>query len=77
MARRALLLGFGVVVLCPLSGCFAMLNYTDKIFAESGSNLEPKLAAIIVGAIQFIGVSCSANLIDRFGRKVIIINFIT
>lgn len=65
-----MLLGFGAVIIVPLCGCFAMLNYTDKIFAESGSDMSPIAAAIIVGAIQLVGVFGSLILIDKLGRKV-------
>lgn len=50
-----------------------MLNYTADIFAESGSQMSPNMAAIIVGIIQMIGSYVSLALVDRAGRKVAII----
>jgi Sugar (and other) transporter len=53
-------------------GCFAMLNYTGYIFAESGSNLSPNMSAIIVGLIQIFGSYFSTALVERAGRKLLI-----
>lgn len=52
-------------------GCFAMLNYTATIFSESGSTLEPNMAAIIVATIQLLGSYISVQMVERLGRKVI------
>lgn len=50
-------------------GCFAMLNFTATIFAESGSTLSPNISSIIVGGIQIIGSMFPTFLVDRLGRK--------
>lgn len=47
-----------------------MINYTATIFSESGSSIAPKLAAIVVAAIQLVGTLVSTQLVDRAGRKV-------
>lgn len=47
-----------------------MLNYTEKIFSESGSTISPSDSAIIVGIIQLVGGYFSTGLVDRAGRKV-------
>lgn len=48
-----------------------MLNYTATIFSESGSTLEPNMAAIIVATIQLLGSYISVQMVERLGRKVI------
>uniref|UniRef100_A0A182YRN8 Major facilitator superfamily (MFS) profile domain-containing protein n=1 Tax=Anopheles stephensi TaxID=30069 RepID=A0A182YRN8_ANOST len=70
-ARKALLIGLVLVSLNQLSGCFALINYTAQIFADSGSDLDPNMAAIVVGAIQIIGSYGSTLIVDRCQRKVI------
>lgn len=70
IARKALLIGLGLVALNQFCGIFAMLNYTATIFAEAGTDLTPNMAAIIVGIIQLIGSYFSTILVDRTGRKV-------
>lgn len=61
-----------LVTLNQFSGCFALINYTANIFAESGSDLDPNVAAIIVGVIQIAGSYVSTLVVDRFQRKVIV-----
>ncbi|XP_035795544.1 facilitated trehalose transporter Tret1-like [Anopheles albimanus] len=68
-ARKALLIGLVLVSLNQLSGCFALINYTAQIFADAGSDLDPNMAAIIVGAIQIIGSYGSTIVVDRCQRK--------
>lgn len=50
-----------------------MLNYTAVIFRESGSSISPELSAIIVGFIQLLGTYCATLLVDRFGRKILLV----
>lgn len=71
-ARKALTIGVFLTALNQFSGCCAMLFYIATIFALSGSHLSPNMSAILVGAIQLVGVACANQLVDRAGRKVII-----
>jgi len=61
------------MILNQLSGCFALLNYTASIFAESGSDLSPNTSAIVVASIQIFGTYSSTILVDRVGRKILLI----
>lgn len=54
------------------SGTFAMLNYTASIFQVSGSDLDPHISAIVIAAIQIVGVYGSTSLVDRVGRKTLL-----
>lgn len=49
-----------------------MLNYAGQIFKDSGSHLDPKVSAIIIGIIQLVGTFAPTLLVDRAGRKVIL-----
>lgn len=68
--RKAFIISIFLAALNQFSGCFAMLNYTASIFQQSGSNLDPNMAAIIVGALQLLGSYVATILVDRAGRKV-------
>lgn len=70
--RKALTIGFVLVMLSNFSGVSAMLNYTANIFEEAGSSLHPNLSAIVVGAIQLFGTITATLIVDRVGRKVMI-----
>lgn len=55
------------------SGHFPLMQFTATIFKESGSSLPPNDSAIIVAVIQIIGSSMSVFLIDRIGRRPIML----
>lgn len=55
------------------SGVFALLFFVSTIFEYSGSSLTPNQSSIIVGIIQLIGAYCSTMLVDRAGRRILIV----
>lgn len=48
---------------------FSQISYAETIFRISGSSLSPNTAAIIVGAIQLFGSYLSTSLMERLGRR--------
>ncbi|KAG8037751.1 hypothetical protein G9C98_005962 [Cotesia typhae] len=50
-------------------GISAMLTYTAMIFEMAGSSLSPNSATIVVGAIQLFGSWLSTMLMERAGRR--------
>ncbi|KAH8403341.1 hypothetical protein KR222_011076 [Zaprionus bogoriensis] len=72
-ARKACLIGLGLLTANQACGCFALLNYTALIFSESGSSLTPTIAAIIVGVIQLVGTYVATVLVERAGRKLLLL----
>ncbi|KAH8321728.1 hypothetical protein KR074_004284, partial [Drosophila pseudoananassae] len=71
--RKAFLIGLGLIIFNQLCGCFTMLNYTAVIFEQAGASLQPTVAAIIVGAIQMLGNYVSTMLVERLGRKILLL----
>lgn len=71
--RKAFLIGVGLTLLHELCGCFTMLNYTATIFRESGSSISPEFSAIILGVIQLFGTYVATFLVDRSGRKILLL----
>lgn len=71
VSRKAISIGFALILLHELCGCFVLISFTATIFAESGSDVSPNLSAIIVGFIQLLGTLVSTKLVDRAGRKVL------
>lgn len=74
--KKAMLIGLVLALLNQFCGCFAMLNYTAKIFEDAGSSMSPNTAAIVVGIIQIIGSYMPTLLVDRAGRKVNFLHFL-
>lgn len=71
--RKALIYGICLMALNQFAGVFAMLNFTASIFEESGSSLKPNVASILVGGIQIIGSMFPMFLVDRLGRKAMMV----
>lgn len=69
-AKKSFLIAYVLALLNQFCGCFAMISYTASIFVEAGSDLNPNMAAVIVGAIQLLGSYVSLLLVDKAGRKV-------
>lgn len=55
------------------SGIFTMINYSATIFALSGSQIAPNRSACIVAAIQLAGTLVSTRLVDRAGRRCLLL----
>ncbi|KZC09071.1 Facilitated trehalose transporter Tret1, partial [Dufourea novaeangliae] len=66
---RGLIITLGLFGGQQLCGIFAMVSYTETIFRISGSSLTPNTSAIIVGAIQVFGSYLSTSLMERLGRR--------
>lgn len=50
-----------------------MISYASLIFADAGSTLSPDVSAIVIGIIEVVGVYISVILVDRAGRKFLLI----
>lgn len=48
------------------------LNYTATIFKLAGSSLSPNAAAVVVGLVQVFGSWLSTMIIEKAGRRVLI-----
>ncbi|XP_055685011.1 facilitated trehalose transporter Tret1-like [Lutzomyia longipalpis] len=71
--RKALLISFVLIAGRNCCGIFPLLNYTSTIFEEAGTDLSPNTSAIVVGVIQLIGLYVSLMLMDRAGRRILLI----
>lgn len=71
--RKAFIIGIALILMHELCGCFTMLNYTATIFRDSGSSISPEFSAIIVGVIQLLGTYVATFLVDKLGRKILLV----
>ena len=78
MMRREVLLplGIGLILLTirQLSGIDAIIFFTVEIFKTSGSSLDSHVSAIIVGFIQVFCNFLSLFIVDKAGRKPLLIS---
>lgn len=66
---KALVLSLVLATIQRLSGAGAIIQYTAKLFQISGSSVQPITASIIVGIFQLFGSGVALFLIDRVGRR--------
>ncbi|KAH8280826.1 hypothetical protein KR054_000294 [Drosophila jambulina] len=75
--RREALKAFGLITILLLSntfsGGFAVLNYASNIFSDLSSRIDPNTSGNVVGIFQLLGISCGVLLVDRVGRRWLLI----
>ncbi|XP_054258655.1 facilitated trehalose transporter Tret1-like [Macrosteles quadrilineatus] len=72
-AFRALIISLGLMVFQQISGINAVIFYANSIFLDAGSTLDPAISTIIVGVIQVVVTYASSLLVDKAGRKILLL----
>lgn len=67
--RRAILIFLIVSGTSKYSGANPLMFYTETIFNDAGGLLDPEISAIIFHFIGFLSVALAACMLDRFGRR--------
>ncbi|CAH0555784.1 unnamed protein product [Brassicogethes aeneus] len=70
---RALIICLGLMLFQQLSGINAVLFYAGEIFEKSGSSMSPDACAILLGSVQVLATFASTILIDKAGRKILLL----
>uniref|UniRef100_A0A1B6E0I4 Major facilitator superfamily (MFS) profile domain-containing protein n=1 Tax=Clastoptera arizonana TaxID=38151 RepID=A0A1B6E0I4_9HEMI len=70
---KALVCALGLMLFQQFSGINAVIFYSQQIFKEAGSTLDPGLSAIIVGVVQVLVTYIASLLADRAGRRVLLL----
>ncbi|KAF2905994.1 hypothetical protein ILUMI_00182, partial [Ignelater luminosus] len=71
--RKSLIVMTGIKTLQQLSGTTAIDSYTQTIIEFSNSSIPSDISSIIAGLIQIPAVLLAAALVDRMGRKPLMI----
>ncbi|XP_055378067.1 facilitated trehalose transporter Tret1-2 homolog [Condylostylus longicornis] len=72
-SRKALIIGFALMFFQQFSGINAVIFYTVPIFKSAGSTLDADVCSIIVGIVQVLMTFVSSLLIERAGRKMLLL----
>ncbi|KAJ8715768.1 hypothetical protein PYW07_010250 [Mythimna separata] len=72
-SRMALICGLGLMFFQQFSGINAVIFYTNNIFQSAGSNIDPTIATIIVGVVQTVATYFSSILVDKAGRRILLL----
>ena len=67
------LISVGLLTFQQMSGVNCILFYTVSIFKESGSDMDPSIASLIVGIVVLGSCLVSTPFIDRAGRRILLI----
>ncbi|XP_075479958.1 sugar transporter ERD6-like 6 [Primulina tabacum] len=67
-----LMIGIGLLILQQLTGMNGIIFYSATIFASAGIS-SSNVATVGVGAIQVIATGVSAWLVDRSGRRILLL----
>lgn len=71
--RRALLIIIPLYIIEQASGVIAVILNATAIFKLAGSSIEPAVATMIVGVTNLTGSLISPFVVDRYGRKVLLL----
>ncbi|XP_072766862.1 facilitated trehalose transporter Tret1-like isoform X2 [Anoplolepis gracilipes] len=71
--RRALIIMLSLVITHQMSGIQAVEQYAELIFDQTNSKLDGKYLTMILGAVQMISTITCLFIIDRNGRKSLLI----
>ena len=61
------------MALNQFSGSFAFFNYMSDIFAQTGTDIDPNTCTIVMGVAQITGTCMTMIMVDRFGRKLLML----
>ncbi|XP_016974214.1 facilitated trehalose transporter Tret1 [Drosophila rhopaloa] len=70
---KALATGLVLMIANIFTGTFAFNNYMSNIFDAVHTKLDPNTNTIIIGAVQILGTLASIYLVDRYGRRILLI----
>lgn len=68
-----MIIGPVLMAVSQFSGTFTLSNYANTIFRASGTTIDPNTSSIVLGTVQVLGTICASSLIDRLGRKLLLL----
>ncbi|XP_055617149.1 facilitated trehalose transporter Tret1 isoform X2 [Toxorhynchites rutilus septentrionalis] len=69
---RALIISLGMMFFQQLSGINAVIFYTVAIFDDANTGLKATDATIIVGSIQVVATLLATFIVDKSGRRILL-----
>ncbi|CAK9814494.1 Facilitated trehalose transporter Tret1 [Anthophora quadrimaculata] len=73
---KSFIIGYGLMFFQQTCGINVVIFYTTSIFEKAGSSLNADESTMIVGLLQVIAVFVSSLIVDRAGRKVLLLTSI-
>ncbi|XP_017754233.1 PREDICTED: facilitated trehalose transporter Tret1-like [Eufriesea mexicana] len=69
VTKKAMIASFGMMFFQQASGVNAVIFYTVMIFKAAGSSMPPEVSSIVVALVQLVMSGVAALIVDRAGRK--------
>lgn len=73
---KGFVIGYGLMIFQQFSGVNIMVLYGNDIFINAGSKLTPGVCMIIYGTIGVVAVFASTIVVDRLGRRILLLSSI-
>lgn len=70
---KAIIISVSLMIFRQSSGINVVTFYTVDIFEEAGSTLSPSLSAVVVGVAQVVATFMSSLLVERIGRRALLL----
>lgn len=70
---KSFVVAYGLMFFQQFSGINIIIFYASDIFYQASSDLEPSYSTIIVGVMQVLAVFVSTLIIDRLGRRILLL----
>lgn len=71
--KKAIFISLGLMFFQQMSGINAVIFFTKNIFDAADAGIDSNLATIIVGIMQVISVFISSIIVDKLGRRLLLI----
>lgn len=71
--RRAIIIAITLMSIQQISGINVVLFYSQSIFALTRIDVKPAMASVIMSLFQLLASLCPPLLVDRMGRKKILL----
>ncbi|XP_060521267.1 facilitated trehalose transporter Tret1-like [Cylas formicarius] len=71
--RKGFVVSAGLLVIQQLSGINAVTGYLQNIFSAAGGAIPPEYGAVLVGLIQVATMGITSSVIERLGRKLLLL----
>lgn len=69
----AFIVSLSLMLFQQFSGINAVIFYAQSIFDAAGSTMDPAVCTIIVGVVQVVMTVTSALLIEKAGRRILLL----
>lgn len=72
-AVKAIVICYALMLFQQLSGINAVIFNTSQIFDSAGATLDAAISTIIIGVIQVIATFISSLVVDKLGRRILLL----